>query len=110
VELRQLRYFVAVAESLNFTKAAKQLLIAQPSLSQQISALESQLGFKLFERSRQSVELTVAGKSFLTDVREIIKKLDKSVEHASDISKGIVGHLTIGFLNAAAKRFLPKVI
>ena len=88
IELQQLRYFVAVAEELNFSKAAERLYVSQPLLSQQISALESELEMKLFHRSTKSVSLTPNGEIFLTEVRHILARTDAAIQAAAKASSG----------------------
>jgi DNA-binding transcriptional LysR family regulator len=86
MELRQLRYFVAVAEELNFGRAAERLLIAGPSLSQQIKALERDLGVRLFDRDRRSVTLTPAGTALLSQSRDLLERADDLRNHAARIA------------------------
>jgi DNA-binding transcriptional LysR family regulator len=97
VELRQLRYFVAVAEELNFGRAAARLLIAGPSLSQQIKALEQGLGVGLFIRDRRSVALTPAGAALLPDVRALLERADELRRHAERLSGA--GAVRLGYVS-----------
>jgi DNA-binding transcriptional LysR family regulator len=101
IELRHLRYFVAVAEDLHFGKAANRLGISQPPLSQQILALEREIGARLFERSNRRVELTNAGKLFLKEALEILCKVERAAALAQRIHQGQVGEVKIGFFGSA---------
>jgi DNA-binding transcriptional LysR family regulator len=97
MELRHLRYFVAVAEELSFTRAAARLHIGQPPLSQQIQALEAQLGAQLLERSKRWVRLTEAGKLFLADARAILAHAEQAAVTARRAQRGEAGELRVGF-------------
>lgn len=98
MDIRQLRYFITVAEHLNFTKAANQLYVAQSAISQQIADLEDQVGVKLFIRNKRSVKLTPAGSVFLKEAIEIVEKTSGAIEKAKQTDEGIIGSLSIGFL------------
>lgn len=110
VDLRALRYFVAVAEHLNFSEAAKELFVAQPAVSQQIGHLEKQLGVRLFYRDKHSVRLTAAGAVLLQDAREILEKVSDSVERVRWAEHGMVGTVKIGALSAPVRTLLPRLI
>ena len=110
VELRQLRYFVAVAEELHFRRAAVRLHISQPPLSQQIAALEHELGVRLLERTRRRVELTPAGEAFLRDARATLAELDVAVSSARAIDAGLEGVLRVGFVGSALLSIVPTTV
>ena len=110
MELRQLRYFVAVAEELHFRRAAERLHISQPPLSQQIRALEDELGFALLERTRRRVQLTPAGEAFLRDARAILGELEGAVATARRIDAGQTGRLRIGFVGSALLSIVPGTV
>jgi DNA-binding transcriptional LysR family regulator len=110
MELRQLRYFVAVAEELHFRRAAARLHISQPPLSQQIAALEEELGVRLLERTRRRVELTPAGEAFLRDARATLAELDVAVSTARAISAGQEGVLRVGFVGSALLSIVPSTV
>jgi DNA-binding transcriptional LysR family regulator len=110
VELRQLRYFVAVAEELHFRRAAERLHISQPPLSQQIRALEVELGFALLVRTRRRVELTAAGEAFLRDARTLLAELDGAVARARRIDAGQTGRLRISFVGSALFSIIPGTV
>lgn len=110
MELRHLRYFIAVAEELHFGRAAERLCIAQPPLSQQIQQLEREIGFLLFNRTQRRVEMTAAGQLFLVEAREMLANLDKAVTASRRVARGEVGWLGIGFVGTATYTFLPAVL
>ena len=107
MELRHLRYFVAVAEELNFTRAAARLRTAQPSLSQQIRRLEKSVGAKLLDRSRRHVTLTDAGRIFLQQAKDILARVEYSRRLAKQAADGRAGELTVGTFPSADVRILP---
>jgi len=110
MDIRQLRYFTAVAEELNFTRAAQRLHITQPPLTRQIQALEKGLGVELFLRKAQGVQLTEAGKTLLADARNLASLLEQSVERAQVAGRGEAGRLDIGYFGTAAFDVLPRVL
>jgi DNA-binding transcriptional LysR family regulator len=110
MELRQLRYFLAVAEDLHFTRAAERLHVAQPALSQQISQLEREVGVKLLERTSRSVVLTPAGEVFRKRAGIAIEQLERAAADAGTIGRGEAGILSLGFVSAAVVNILPVVM
>ena len=101
IELRHLRYFIAVAEELHFGHAAARLNISQPPLSQQIQILEQQIGARLFARTNRSVSLTEAGRQFLADSRQILSQVDDAAARAARLHHGETGELRIGVTSSA---------
>jgi DNA-binding transcriptional LysR family regulator len=101
IELRHLRYFLAVAEELHFGRAAQRLNISQPPLSQQIMQLEQEIAAKLFIRTNRSVQLTPAGQQFLSDARAILQQVEQAVGRAARLERGEEGELRIGFTSSA---------
>src|SRR6266566_4209411 len=96
MELRHLRYYVAIAEERSFTRAAERLWIAQPGLSSQIRRLESELGVKLFERHTRGVDLTAAGEAFLQRARAVLAAAEAAQSVGQDIREGRVGSIRLG--------------
>ncbi|RWB51963.1 MAG: LysR family transcriptional regulator [Mesorhizobium sp.] len=107
MELRHIRYFLAVAEERNVTRAAERLGIGQPPLSQQIHALESEIGVRLFRRTGHGVVLTEAGEAFAADAQRILYDTRLAVEKAQSAGRGEIGQFNIGFTGSAA--FNPVV-
>jgi DNA-binding transcriptional LysR family regulator len=109
MELRHLRYFVAVAETRHFGKAAENLHMAQPPLSQAIRRLEAELGVELFTRTTRQVALTGAGEVFRTDAERILKAVDEAAARVARFASGAEGVLRIGLTGAASYRQLPAL-
>src|SRR5579863_7172503 len=101
MELRQLRYFVAVAEELHFGRAAARLNMAQPPLSRQVAQLEKDIGVLLFDRSRGQIRLTQAGEVLLERSREVLNRLESAYREAASVGKGGAGRLRIAFVGSA---------
>lgn len=109
-ELRQLRYFLAVAEEKNFTRAAARLHVAQPPLSRQIRELEEALGAALFERNTRSVSLTAAGAAFQAEVQKVFPQLEFAVEVCRKVAQGHRGLLRLGYTGRASQSLLPALM
>jgi len=102
MELRHLRSFVALADELNFTRAALKLNVTTPSLSERIQFLEAELGVRLVRRTTRSVTLTEAGRRFLQDAREVVLRADRAADIARHAGRGEVGRITIGYVTSVA--------
>lgn len=107
MELRHLRYFVAVAELLNFTKAAVRLRVAQPALSRQIRDLEDHLGAQLLERGPRSVRLTEAGTVFLSEAKSVLQRADEAVKAVRAVARGERGEIHVGYAPSPTVELLP---
>jgi DNA-binding transcriptional LysR family regulator len=110
MELRHLRYFLVVSEALFFTKAAAQLRVAQPALSRQVQDLEDEIGVDLLRRSSRGVALTAEGKLFLQEVRELLKRVDESVEKTRALARGEYGELHVGYAPVPTAEILPLAL
>jgi DNA-binding transcriptional LysR family regulator len=110
MELRHLRYFVSVAEALSFTKAAKRLHTAQPSLSRQIRDLEEELGVRLLNRTKQLVTLTEEGRSFLADAKRLLALAAETVESVRRLHSGEIRTLNIGYVSNLFYDLLPRTL
>lgn len=110
MELRHLRYFVAVAEEQNVTRAAMRLHVSQPPLSRQIRDLEDELGVALFDHDANAVRLTEAGRVFLIEARMILKRAEEAVQMAKDVAGGKRGEIQIGYAPSLTVELLPRAL
>ena len=109
IDLRQMRQFVAVAEELNFRRAAERLNMSQPPLSQAIQRMEADLGAKLFHRSKRRVMLTRTGEVMLDEAHRLLGQADRAVAHIRDVAGGRKGRIEVGFVLTACYELLPRV-
>jgi len=110
MELRHLRYFVAVAEAENVTRAAAKLRVAQPAVSRQIRDLEDELGIALLERSAKAVRLTEAGRVFLGEAKAVLQRSDEAVKAARAVAGGLGGELHVGYAPSLTVQILPRAL
>lgn len=110
IDLKQLRYFLAVAEEKSFSRAAERLHISQPPLSQQIMKLEAELGVRLFTRTTRSFELTVAGKALMVEAAELLAKMRMTIDTIRQIDRGEVGRLRVGIVGSAMWGPIPSLL
>ena len=110
LELRHIRYFLAVAEDLHFRKAAERLFISQPGLSRQIKQMEEELGVKLFERHNRKVVLTKPGMYLKKELTRNLKDLDQIFDHAKLLNEGIGGDLKLGYVGSAIQKVIPELL
>jgi DNA-binding transcriptional LysR family regulator len=110
MELRHLRYFVAVADWNGFREASRRLHVAQPAISKTLSDLELDIGVKLFQRSGRSVALTPEGSLFYQEAKQTIAQSEHAVEVAQRAARGEIGNLSVGFCGAATYAYLPDLV
>ncbi|WP_295684992.1 LysR family transcriptional regulator [uncultured Nevskia sp.] len=110
MDLRQLKYFIAVAEERSFSRAALRLHVSQPPLSTQLKALEDELGVRLLDRTNRGVSLTAAGQVFFDEMRAVLARLERGKEMARNAGRGDVGSLSIGFVSIADYGILPPAL
>jgi DNA-binding transcriptional LysR family regulator len=110
MELRHLRYFIAVGQEENVSRAALKLHVSQPALSRQMRDLEDELGFMLLTRSAKSVRLTEAGRAFLAEARAVLQRLEEAIKAARAIATGARGELHLGYAPSLTARFLPRAL
>ncbi|KFG90830.1 putative LysR family transcriptional regulator [Sphingobium herbicidovorans NBRC 16415] len=107
IAIRQLRYFLAVAETKSFSKAAAKINVTQPPISRQVSALEAELGIQLLDRASSGARLTAAGEVFAAGARTILETLDETCQNAQRVAQGNLGALSVGFIMHSAYTVLP---
>jgi len=110
MELRHLRYFVAVADELNFTRAARKLHVAQPALSRQIRQLEEELGVKLLDRNHHAVKLTRPGREFLAEARSVLHQSDQAIRNARRSGKSARADLNLGYVWGLFHSLVPPIL
>ena len=110
IDLKQLKYFLAVAEEKSFSRAAERLHISQPPLSQQIMKLESELGVRLFARTTRTFELTVAGKALMGEASDLLGKMRMTIDTIRQIDRGEVGRLRVGIVGSAMWGPIPSLL
>ena len=110
IDLKQLKYFLAVAEEKSFSRAAERLHISQPPLSQQIMKLESELGVRLFARTTRTFELTVAGKALMGEASDMLAKMRMTIDTIRQIDRGEVGRLRVGIVGSAMWGPIPSLL
>ncbi|WP_193708445.1 LysR family transcriptional regulator [Alkalibaculum sporogenes] len=110
MDIRKLQYFISVAETLSFTKAAKEHYISQTAMSQQIASIESELDVLLFDRSKYKVDITSAGEVFLGEAKEIVAKYEQAVKKTQDVHKGCKGNIHIGYAGPTEVELLREII
>lgn len=110
MELRQLRYFLMLANELHFKRAADKLFIVQPALTKQIQDLEAELGIKLFDRNKRNVKLSVAGEFFRNEVSKVFESLEKAKNEVKQVELGQKGEVKIGYVGSCIHTFLPNLL
>jgi DNA-binding transcriptional LysR family regulator len=110
IDLKQLKYFLAVAEEKSFSRAAERLHISQPPLSQQIMKLENELGVRLFARTTRSFELTVAGKALMHEAADLLGRMRMTIDTIRQIDRGEVGRLRVGIVGSAMWGPIPRLL
>lgn len=110
MELRQLKYFLVVADELHFGRAAELLSMSQPPLTVAVKKLEKELKVQLFDRTTRSVKLTAAGRLFRDSLAPVLADLDRVVAEVSEVNTGIRGKLTVGFVSSASYTVLPEAV